>query len=188
MNEKQIEAMQFNKKGRPTTLCRDEEAIVVAKIELEAASGQGKKITSMAHRVNELVEALQDNVKVTTNKSKIQRARRILKRVNEREADCEGNKKKKTKTGEIKVQALSKKRAKHSDPHFSWVMFHQIYQMFKEAKKVSEIYFDKMIKKTASCRSFGSRSWGPPASSRLMRKITTVATRQKKTRKTTLER
>ena len=55
---------------------------------------------------------------------------------------------KKTKTGEIKVQALSKKRAKHSGPHFSWVMFHKIYKMYSDAKLKMEKYYDNLVHDT----------------------------------------
>ena len=69
----------------------------------------------------------------------------MLKRVNNNERACEKNAKR-TKTGEIKVAALSNKRAKHCDPTFSWVMFHKIYKMFKDAKKRANEYIDACVK------------------------------------------
>ena len=101
---KMIEEIPFAKRGRPTLLTKDEEELLVAELEMAATSEMGKKFTSLAHGVIDVIEGLQEyGIMPETkcnSKSKFQRARRIVKRVKEVVPDCDGSKKKKTKHGD----------------------------------------------------------------------------------------
>jgi len=61
-------------------------------------------------------------------------AKRVLKRVIDKEPDLDPNKKIKT-SGEIKIRGLSDKRAKQSDPRLAWMMFHSIVKMYRQVKE-----------------------------------------------------
>ena len=102
------------KQGRPTLLTRDEEALFVAKAELEGAHGFPVTRRELGHRLNNVVCLLNPGSNIL-DKSKKQYARRVIRRVNEVEPGSKNNKRK-SKTGEVKASALSHKRAKQSDP------------------------------------------------------------------------
>ena len=74
-------------------------------------------------------------------KSKVAYARRVIKRVNNREPGGE-DQVRHSKTGEVKVGGLNNTRAKQSDPRLSWFMFHRICDMYCSA------HFDKQVVET----------------------------------------
>ena len=110
-----IEGLLITKKrGRPTQLTRDEEALMVAKAELEAVHGFPVNRRELGHRLNDLVRELSsanNQMSKINDKSKSQYARCVVQRINLVEPGIVGQKKK-TKTGEINVAGLSHKRAK----------------------------------------------------------------------------
>ena len=115
--------LSTKKRGRPTLLTRDEEALMVAKAELEAVHGFPVPRRELGHRLNNLVRNLcsaNNQRPDMQDKSKKQYARRVVRRVNMLEPGMEGQKKH-SKTGEIKVAGLSHKRAKQSNPRLAWI-------------------------------------------------------------------
>jgi hypothetical protein len=78
----------------------------------------------------------------TSVKSKLAKARQVIRHVNEHEPNAEGQVKF-SRTGEIKVAALSNRRTKQSNPRLAWVMFHRICtMMYRESNKKTIAYFD----------------------------------------------
>ena len=142
--------LSTKKRGRPTLLTRDEEALMVAKAELEAVHGFPVNRRELGHRLNNLVGDLcSANNKQRPDmqdKSKKQFARRVVRRVNMLEPGMEGQKKK-SKTGEIKVAGLSHKRAKQSDPRLAWIMFHKICRMCRDVRTMEQQHREALAKK-----------------------------------------
>jgi uncharacterized protein YjlB len=105
--------------GRPTLLTMDEEALLVAQGEMKAVASQPVGRKQLGEQISLMVEACYPNRKksniATPAKSKLAQARRVIRRVNEREPNAKGQVKF-SRTGEIKVPALSNRRAKQSDP------------------------------------------------------------------------
>jgi len=131
--------------GRPTYLTRDEEALIVASAEMKAAHSapvNRKLLGAQLAHVLEEVKA-RGQVRDVKPKSNIAYARDVVRRVNAREDDMIGQKRK-TSTGEIKVAGLSNKRAKQSDPRLAWMMFHSQCEMNHSIKKKQDAYFDKI--------------------------------------------
>jgi hypothetical protein len=133
------------KRGRPTYLTADEEAILVATAEIKAAHAQPVDRKRLAVQIDRVLDALPvTSRKVPSSnlasKSNLKYARRVIRRVNEKEPGMEGQKRR-SKTGEIKVAGLSNKRAKQSDPRLAWAMFHSICTMYRDAKAATGKFF-----------------------------------------------
>ena len=94
--KKYIDMIPMYKKGRPTALLPDEEALLVANLEMYASAGQTRSISSLANRVTNIINECDENLgkgaKFISKKHSIQRARRILQRVNQYEPSCENKK------------------------------------------------------------------------------------------------
>jgi hypothetical protein len=121
--------------GRPTYLTADEEALVVASTEMKGAHSApinrkmiGTQLSKIVSTLN--LTKLERDVQV---KSNLAYARKVIRRVNAKEEDMEGQKRK-SRTGEIKVAGLSNKRAKQSDPILAWLMFHSICRMYRHMR------------------------------------------------------
>jgi hypothetical protein len=69
----------------------------------------------------------------------------VIRRVNQTEDNALGQKKQ-TSNGQIKVAALSNKRAKQSDPRLAWVMFHKIATMYRDMKNQEHRSFMELNK------------------------------------------
>ena len=117
--------------GRPTLLTPDEEAMLVAKAEMSAQYSDPHGKSRLQCDVSEAVEKLFPGRERKEDAMKMH-AKRVLRRVNKREPGME-NKKKRSKTGMIKVGGLSHKRARQSDPRLQWIMVHRIVKMYREA-------------------------------------------------------
>ena len=130
----EIRTVIENKKcGRPTQLTRDEEALMVAKAELEGVHGFPVAHKELGHRLNDLIMELGVRKTDIGDKSKLQLAKRVISRINCLEP-ISGEQVKWSRTGEIKVSGLSHKRAKQSDPRLAWLMFRKICEMCRDVR------------------------------------------------------
>lgn len=140
-----ISRVTEQKRGRPTYLTADEEALIVASAEIKAAHAQPVSHKRLAVQIDRVLDALPATSRkkpssTLASKSNLKYARRMIRRVNEKEPGMEGQKRR-SKTGEIKVAGLSNKRAKQSDPRLAWAMFHSICAMYRDAKRARDKFF-----------------------------------------------
>ena len=128
-----LDVIQNNKRGRPTQLTRDGEALMVAKSELEGVHGFPVARQELGHRLNNLIMELGVRKIDINDKSKLQLAKRVVKRINLLETNNE-TQVKRSRTGEIKVSGLSHKQAKQSHPRLAWLMFCKICDICRDVR------------------------------------------------------
>ena len=137
--------VQQVKPGRPSMLMPDEETLLIAKAEMSALASAPITRKRLSNHIVSVLEQFPSKKKKTINhKSKLKHARDVIRRVNEKEPEAI-NQRKRTSTGEVKVSALSRRRAKQSDPRLAWNMFHAIANMYRKAKKKADCYHRKKI-------------------------------------------
>ena len=124
------------KKGRPTYLNPDEEALVVAAAEIEGAHGLPIDVNTLQAELQLVIRAVnaRQSTKVITPKSSSQYTRSVIKRVKNCE-DSHDNQRKKIRTGLVKVSNISNNISRKSDPRLVWLMFHKISQMYRDIRQ-----------------------------------------------------
>ena len=109
-----------------------------------AATDTKRLLSQIQNVIDALDIKRQKRSEELTQKAKTTYARRVIQRVNKREPEGSGQRKR-SKTGEIKVACLSNQRAKQSDPRLGWAMFHSITNMYREGRQRSATYFNQMV-------------------------------------------
>ena len=133
-----IDRLVFKKRGRPTYLTPDEEAVAVCSAELHGQIGMPNTRRVLGGKLNQMVTCLPINEKRKIKDASHRRyARRVVQRVIKNEIDKDGQSLYSLSTakssGEIKVSGLSNARARQSDPRLSWIMYHRILKMYEVA-------------------------------------------------------
>jgi hypothetical protein len=142
-------SIQQQRRGQKPYLTADEEALVIATAEIKGSHAQPVQRKTIAAQLNTILESMPDNPRTriaggAKRKSQLNYAREVIRRVNAREPEMEGQTKK-SLTGEIRVAGLSNSRAKQSDPRLAWVMFHSICKMFREGKERMDCYLARSL-------------------------------------------
>ena len=124
------------KNGRPTYLNPDEEALVVAAAEMEAANGLPIDVNTLGAELQLVIRAVnaRQSTKVITPNASSQYTCSVIKRVNKRE-DGHDNQRNKSRTGSVKVSSISNNRSRQSDTRLAWLMFHKIAQMYRDIRQ-----------------------------------------------------
>ena len=146
--------------GRPTHLNRDEEALVVAVAEIKGAHSLPQTRKLLAENLHKLLQTMGKRTDEVDHKTKQAYARSVIQRVNKREPEKVGQKKR-SAAGEVKVRGLSNKRAKQSDPRLQWIMFHKMVLMYRHVIDEEMKNADKLIQ--SRCVTNDDEDPPPPA-------------------------
>ena len=159
-----VSKIGFKLYGAPTLLSIDEEALVVSYSEMKAMTSQPQGTKRFAAHLNTLVAELDRDPNKhrseINQKSKVAYARRVIKRVNNREPGGEYQVRH-SKTGDIKVGDLSNTRTKQSDLRLSWFMFHCICDMYRSVSSSVVAHFDKQVVETGQKDIIEEQLLGP---------------------------
>ena len=129
--------------GRPSYLTRDKKVMVIAVSKLKAAHSVPSLRRIVGEKLHTILQTLGKRTGDVSKQSKQAYARAVIRRVNKREEEQFGQTKQ-SSTGQIKVQGLSHKRAKQSDPRLQWIMFHKMVRMCRDVKRKEEANAEKL--------------------------------------------
>ena len=121
--------------GPKTYLLKDEEAYIVEISEIDGTRLLPRDTTSPANKLQQVIHDVGKWIigNITKHKSAQRYAHRVIEWVNKEEGKTEGRKRK-TKTGMIKVSDLIHKRENKSDPRIACIMFQYIYLAYQDTK------------------------------------------------------
>ena len=107
--------------------------------EIDGAHGLPRDTTSLTNDLKQVLHYIVKKIisNVIKHKYTQRYALRVTEWVNKEEVKVEG-KKRKTKTGMIKVSGLSHKREKQRDPRIACIMFQNIYLMYRDINNKEE--------------------------------------------------
>ena len=109
---------------------------MVALAEIEGAHGLPIDVRTLGAELQMVIGSVnaRQSTKVITSHASSQYTRSVIKRVNKRE-DSHDNQGKKSRTVLLKVSIISNNRLRHSYPRLAWLMFHNIYQMYRDIRE-----------------------------------------------------
>ena len=137
-----VEQREKRDVGRPCYLSRDEEAIIIAVAEIKGAHSLPSSRKVVGEKLHTVLQNIGKRNPEVQNTTKLAYARRVIRRVNERESDQVGQQKR-SSIGEIKVRGLSHKCIKQSDPQLQWIMFHKMCVMHRGVIVLEKLHVEK---------------------------------------------
>ena len=140
-----IAKLVFKKRGRPTILTPDEEALLVCSSDMKATCGLPSTRRMLGNTLISVIESIPNEKKRTIDKKSRNRyARRVVQRVMKKELSRDGEclydrfKDFSNTLGEVKVSCLSNARARQSDPRLSAIMYYRILKMYEDGYETAK--------------------------------------------------
>ena len=139
-----IAKLVFRKRGRPTILSADEEALLVCSADMRATIGLPNTRRMLGQTLEKVIEQIpKTHKRPLHDKSRARYARRVVQRVMRKELDMGGDslydKTNVNGMGEVKVSCLSNARARQSDPRLSAIMYYRILKMYEDGYETVKV-------------------------------------------------